>query len=66
MRIIVLVTIYRRRRIGRDGHLDQSKACDTIFFYCNLYDIAGPGCLIKMAPKHHPTSLTHSSLAVLT
>ena len=27
-RIIVQVTIYRRPRIGRDGHLDQSEAYD--------------------------------------
>ena len=27
-RILVQVTIYRRVRIGRDGHLDQSEACD--------------------------------------
>ena len=27
-RILVQVTIYRRLRIGRDGHLDQSEACD--------------------------------------
>ena len=27
-RIIVQVTINRRLLIGRDGHLDQSKACD--------------------------------------
>ena len=26
--IIVQVAIYRRVRIGRDGHLDQSEACD--------------------------------------
>ena len=26
--ILVLVTIYRRLRIGRDGHLDQSEAYD--------------------------------------
>ena len=25
-RILVQVTIYRRLRIGRDGHLDQSEA----------------------------------------
>ena len=28
-RILVQVTIYRRLRIGRDGHLDQSEAYDT-------------------------------------
>ena len=28
IRILVQVTIYRRTRIGRDGHLDQSKAYD--------------------------------------
>ena len=27
-RILVQVTIYRRLRIGRDGHLDQSEAYD--------------------------------------
>ena len=27
-RIFVQVTIYRRLRIGRDGHLDQSEAYD--------------------------------------
>ena len=27
-RILVQVTIYRRLLIGRDGHLDQSEACD--------------------------------------
>ena len=27
-RILVQVTIYRRLRIGRDGHLDQSEAHD--------------------------------------
>ena len=27
-RILVRVTIYRRLRIGRDGHLDQSEAYD--------------------------------------
>ena len=27
-RILVQVTIYRRLLIGRDGHLDQSKAHD--------------------------------------
>ena len=29
-RIIVQVTIYRRPRIGRDGHLDQSEAYDIL------------------------------------
>ena len=28
-RILVQVTIYRRLRIGRDGHLDQSEAYDV-------------------------------------
>ena len=28
VRILVQVTIYRRLRIGRDGHLDQSAAYD--------------------------------------
>ena len=27
-RILVQATIYRRIRIGRDGHLNQSEACD--------------------------------------
>ena len=27
-RIVVQVTVYRRLRIGRDGHLDQSEAYD--------------------------------------
>ena len=27
-RILVHVTIYRRLQIGRDDHLDQSKACN--------------------------------------
>ena len=27
-RILIQVTIYRRLRIGRDGHLDQSEAYD--------------------------------------
>ena len=27
-RVLVQVTMYRRLRIGRDGHLDQSEACD--------------------------------------
>ena len=30
IRSFVQVTIYRRLRIGRDGHLDQSEACDTL------------------------------------
>ena len=30
-RIIVQVTIYRRLRIGRDGYLDQSEACDISY-----------------------------------
>ena len=33
-RIFVKVMIYRRFRIGRDGHLDQSKAS----IYRNLYE----------------------------
>ena len=28
VRILVQVTIYRKLRIGRDGHLDQSEAYD--------------------------------------
>ena len=28
--ILVQVTIYRRLRIGRDGHLDQSEAYDIL------------------------------------
>ena len=45
IRILVQVTIYRRLRIGRDGHLDQSEAYDIYvamviliekcFFFCN-------------------------------
>ena len=31
-RILVQVTIYRRLRIGRDGHLDQSEAYDIVSF----------------------------------
>ena len=29
-RILAQVTIYRRLLIGRDGHLDQSEACDIL------------------------------------
>ena len=35
--ILVQVAIYRRLRIGRDGHLDQSEAYD----YRNLYENTG-------------------------
>ena len=40
-RILVQVTIYRRLRIGRDGHLDQSKAYDISYLareYGPLHD----------------------------
>ena len=30
VRILVQVTIYRRLRISRDGHLDQSEAYDIV------------------------------------
>ena len=30
-RILVQVMIYRRLRIGRDGHLDQSEAFATLY-----------------------------------
>ena len=30
LHILVQVTIYRRLRIGRDGHLDQSEAYDIL------------------------------------
>ena len=33
-RIIIQATIYRRLRIGRDGHLDQSEAYEI---YRNFY-----------------------------
>ena len=36
----VQVTIYRRIRIGRHGHLDQAEAYDI---YRNLYENTGPG-----------------------
>ena len=38
-RILVQVTIYRRRLISRDGHLDQSEAHDKL--YRNLYENTG-------------------------
>ena len=39
--ILVQVTIYRRLRIGRDGHLDQSEAYDI----SNIVREDGPWCL---------------------
>ena len=40
VRIIIQVTLYRQLRIGRDGHLDQSKVLSMI--YRNLYENMGP------------------------
>ena len=39
-RFLVQVKIYRRLRIGRDGHLDQSEAYDN---YRNLYENTSRG-----------------------
>ena len=57
-RILVQVTIYRRLRIGRDGHLDQSKAYDIavaqaalykpyILEYCDLREAIRPCSWVK-------------------
>ena len=40
-RILVQAANYRRLRIGRDGHLDQSEAYD-IRIYLNVYESASP------------------------
>ena len=49
-RILVQVTIYRRLRIGRDGHLEQSKA----------YDISQ--LVREYGPRHRIRNLNPDSL----